>query len=484
VSTINAPFLPFIHRYADLGKSYSLAVQPQPVEGSELVDINTLELSTIGVKGHKDITTVLANILACEWPQGQRLPVAMNYSGHQFGQYNPQLGDGRGLLLGEIKTERGITDIHLKGAGVTPFSRGGDGRAVIRSTIREYLASIAMRGLGIPTTGALAMAVNQTPVYREKQERSATLLRTATTHIRFGHFEGLYYRQQHQELKQLADYCIEQQFNHADIAIGDYRRWFEVIVEQTASLIAKWQAVGFCHGVMNTDNFSIAGETLDYGPFAFLDDFDPQFICNHSDHTGRYAFDQQPAIARWNLAALAQALSGLIDDHDLIKAVRGFDSKFEHAYRNEMTVKLGLEKVSQSVASNLIEEWLTLLAKLSVDYTLANRALADALDDEERFLTFFSHHKAAIKWLNRYQQALGEISPEQHRAAIHRANPLYILRNYLAQGAIAAAENNDFSRLKALKDCLANPYDNAAGYEAFAGPAPGWAKSICISCSS
>jgi uncharacterized protein YdiU (UPF0061 family) len=484
VSTIKAPFLPFIHRYADLGDIYSLAVQPQQVEGSELVDINTIELSTLGVKSDKEVTTLLSNILACDWPQEHRLPVAMNYSGHQFGQYNPQLGDGRGVLLGEIETERGIIDIHLKGAGVTPFSRGGDGRAVIRSTIREYLASIAMRGLGIPTTGALAMAVNQTPVYRETRERGATLLRTATTHIRFGHFEGLYYRKQHQDLKHLADYCIAQQFNHSDIDTGDYRQWFEVIVEQTASLIAKWQAVGFCHGVMNTDNFSIAGETLDYGPFAFLDDFDPQFICNHSDHTGRYAFDQQPAIARWNLAALAQALSGLIDDHDLIKAVRGFDLKFEHAYRNEMTAKLGLQKVSQSVASSLIEEWLTLLAKLSVDYTLANRALADALDSEERFLAFFSHHKQARRWLNSYQQALGDVNPEQHRAAINRVNPLYILRNYLAQGAITAAENNDFSRLKALKDCLANPYDSVAGYEAFAGPSPGWAKSICISCSS
>ena len=484
MSTKKARFLPFIHRYADLGDAYSLAVQPQKVEGSELVDVNASELNMIGLKGGTEETSALANILACEWPTEQRLPVAMNYSGHQFGQYNPQLGDGRGLLLGEIETERGIVDIHLKGAGVTPFSRGGDGRAVIRSTIREYLASIAMRGLGIPTTGALAMAVNQSSVYRETRERGATLLRTATTHIRFGHFEGLYYRNQHQELKRLADYCISQQFNGSDIAAGDYRRWFEVIVAQTATLIAKWQAVGFCHGVMNTDNFSIAGETLDYGPFAFLDDFNPQFVCNHSDHTGRYAFDQQPAIARWNLAALAQALSGLIDDHDLIKAVRSFDSQFELAYRTEMTVKLGLEKAPQPVATSLIESWLTLLAKLSADYTLAHRALADALDSEEQFLAFFNHHELARKWLGNYQQALGNISPEQHRATINRHNPLYILRNYLAQGAIAAAENGDFTRLKALKDCLANPYDNVAGYEAFSGPSPGWAKSICISCSS
>ncbi|WP_298635012.1 protein adenylyltransferase SelO family protein [uncultured Umboniibacter sp.] len=484
MSTTKAPFLPFIHHYADLGETYSLAVQPQQVEGSELVDVNTLELNNIDLEGSAEVTAILAKILACEWPNDRRLPVAMNYSGHQFGQYNPQLGDGRGLLLGEINTERGLIDIHLKGAGVTPFSRGGDGRAVIRSTIREYLASIAMRGLGIPTTGALAMAVNQTSVYRETRERGATLLRTATTHIRFGHFEGLYYRNQPNELKCLADYCISQQFNRADIPPGDYRKWFQVIVAQTATLIAKWQAVGFCHGVMNTDNFSIAGETLDYGPFAFLDDFDPQFICNHSDHTGRYAFDQQPTIARWNLAALAQALSGLIDDHDLIKAVRSFDSQFELAYRNEMTIKLGLGAVSQSLRSSLIEEWLTLLAKLSVDYTLAHRALAGALDSDDQFSAFFHHQELAKNWLGRYREALGDIDPEQHRETINRHNPAYILRNYLAQGAITAAENGDFSFLKALKTCLANPYDSVVGYEGFAGPSPGWAKSICISCSS
>ncbi|RMA80032.1 protein adenylyltransferase SelO [Umboniibacter marinipuniceus] len=484
MSSLITSSLRFTHRYASLGNAYSAPVRPQAVERSELVDMNHNELNTIALTDDTQVRTAIAKILACEWPESERPPVAMNYSGHQFGHYNPQLGDGRGLLLGEIETAQGLIDVHLKGAGTTPFSRGGDGRAVIRSTIREYLASIAMRGLGIPTTGALAMAVNQTPVYRETQERGATLLRTATTHIRFGHFEGLYYRQQHEDLRRLADYCIAQRYNHTDIAAGDYSHWFEVIVSQTASMVAKWQSVGFCHGVMNTDNFSIAGETLDYGPFAFLDNFDPQFVCNHSDHTGRYAFDQQPQIARWNLAALAQALSGLIDHQKLIATVQRFDGLFEHAYQNEMSIKLGLELVEPTLARSLIEGWLALLAQCNVDYSLAHRALADALDAEQQFLNFFSHHQLARAWLHEYQWSLSHTNPAKHRGTINGRNPLYILRNYLAQGAITAAESGDFSRLKALKACLAKPYQPIDGFEAFAGPSPGWAKSICISCSS
>src|SRR6185312_8899305 len=257
-------------------------------------------------------------------------PLAMLYSGHQFGVYVPQLGDGRAILLGEATNARGERwDLHLKGAGRTPFSRDGDGRAVLRSTIREYLCSEAMHALGIPTTRALCIVGSDDKVYREQVETGATLVRMAPSHVRFGTFEVFYYRKQHEQLKTLADYIIDQHFLPLRDAGDKYARFFVEVLERTAKLIAQWQAVGWAHGVMNTDNMSILGLTMDYGQYGFMDDYDAGCICNHSDHNGRYAFNQQPYIGLWNLSCLAQALLPLAEKDALKAGLEIYQPLFE-----------------------------------------------------------------------------------------------------------------------------------------------------------
>ncbi len=252
-------------------------------------------------------------------------PMAMVYAGHQFGGYSAQLGDGRGLLLGQLNSPEGILDVHLKGAGKTPYSRFGDGRAVLRSSIREYLVSETMHGLNIPTSRTLNITASNEPVMHETVETAAMVTRIAKTHIRFGHFEYFHYTDQLDSLKKLADHVIEQFLPEYH---NDPQRYYHLLcysVHKTALMIAQWQSVGFAHGVMNTDNMSIIGETLDYGPYGFLDDYEPGFICNHSDHTGRYAFDQQPSIGLWNLNALAHALSSLNDDAQIQTALSQYE---------------------------------------------------------------------------------------------------------------------------------------------------------------
>src|SRR5471030_1416486 len=267
-------------------------------------------------------------------------PLAMVYSGHQFGVWAGQLGDGRALLIGQVRNTRGeLWDIQLKGAGKTPYSRFGDGRAVMRSTIREYLASEALAALGIPTSRALAIVATGEMVRRETLEPGAVLTRLAQSHVRFGHFEHFFHRGQHDQVRRLADHVIGEYF--PDL-MGDHAAWFGEVVKRTAELMAAWQAVGFAHGVMNTDNMSILGLTLDYGPFGFLDAYVPGFICNHTDEGGRYAFDNQPAIAHWNLRALAFALSSLIPMDRLVSALDAYEGQYRARCRALMRAKLGL----------------------------------------------------------------------------------------------------------------------------------------------
>src|SRR5579885_2905453 len=268
-------------------------------------------------------------------------PVAMVYAGHQFGVYVSQLGDGRAILLGEVRNQDGASwDLHLKGAGLTPFSRDGDGRAVLRSTIREYLCGEAMHGLGIPTTRALCIIGSEEKVWRESIETGAMLVRLSPTHVRFGSFEVFYYRRQFEHLARLAEYVIGEHFPHLAGRSNRYAELFADVVAWTARLIARWQAVGFAHGVMNTDNMSILGLTLDYGPFGFMDEYDPGFICNHSDHHGRYAFDRQPSIGLWNLSCLAQALLPLAPKEALKAALESYEPTLNRLYLDLMRAKL------------------------------------------------------------------------------------------------------------------------------------------------
>ncbi|HRH91373.1 MAG TPA: YdiU family protein [Agitococcus sp.] len=414
-------------------------------------------------------------------------PLAMTYSGHQFGMYNPQLGDGRGLLLGEVVNQQGERwDIHLKGAGKTPYSRFGDGRAVLRSSIREYLCGEAMHGLGIRSTRALCLIGSKEPVQREKIETAATIVRVADSHIRFGHFEWLFHNQE-KLLPSFADYVINRHYPACRQADKPYAALLIAIVERTATMIANWQLVGFAPGVMNTDNFSITGSTFDYGPYGFLDSYQPSFICNHSDTSGRYAWNQQPSIGLWNLNALAYALSPLIAKNDIIDALQNYEKVLLAHYYQGIKAKLGLT-TDHDDDNNLAFDFLDILMKNHMDYTRSFRALSysgkedkfcalrDDCIDRERF----------DNWFKQYQQRLSleTQSDEQRQQQMQAVNPKYILRNYLAQIAIDKAEQGDYSEIDILLKLLQQPYAEHPEFERYANTLPDWGQHLEISCSS
>jgi len=431
-----------------------------------------------------------------EYFSGSRLlpgsePLAMLYSGHQFGHYVSRLGDGRAILLGEVRNRAGEKwDLHLKGAGQTPYSRDGDGRAVLRSTIREYLCSEAMHGLGIPSTRALCIVGSDEEVLREKVETGAVLVRMAPTHVRFGSFEVFYYRGQHDYIKQLADYVIDQFFPHLAGADDRYPRFLQEVVVRTARLLAKWQAVGFAHGVMNTDNMSILGYTLDYGPFGFMDDYNPGFICNHSDHGGRYAFHRQPDIANWNLHALAESLLPLMTEDQAREALKAYETALVAHYTDLVRQKLGLTEWLPDDGA-LVTGLLEIMQANDVDYTNLFRALGDFKSDPQeqdaRLRDMFLDRAAFDAWAARYRQRLlAEGSrDEERKQRMDRVNPKYVLRNYLAQTAIVqATEKRDYSEIDRLLDLLCDPYAEQPGMEKYAASPPDWGKHIVVSCSS
>jgi uncharacterized protein YdiU (UPF0061 family) len=415
-------------------------------------------------------------------------PLAMKYTGHQFGVYNPDLGDGRGLLLGEVMNRRGERwDLHLKGAGKTPYSRFGDGRAVLRSCIREYLGSEALHHLGIASTRALCITGSDEPVQRETTETGAMLLRVADTHIRFGHFEWLYHSGQHELLKTLADYVIDRHFPELAEDQHRYSRFLAEVVKRTAKLMAQWQLVGFAHGVMNTDNFSITGATFDYGPYGFLEAYEPGFICNHSDHNGRYAWSQQPSIGLWNLNALAHALSGLIERDALVAHLQDYEPQLIRHYADGMRAKLGLRE-EQPEDRDLSFAFLDLLMKNGADYTRSFRVLAQVRQDDSHpaLRDDFVDRDGFDAWLRRYRERLAaESSNDGERAQrMNAVNPKYILRNYLAQIAIEKAEAGDFSEIEKLRLLLNRPYDEQPENESYAALPPDWGRHLEISCSS
>jgi len=404
-------------------------------------------------------------------------PLSMAYAGHQFGSWVPQLGDGRGILLGQIQTKDGLMDLHIKGAGKTPYSRFGDGRAVLRSTIREYLCGEAMHHLGIPSSRSLIMIGSDEPVFRETTEFGAMMVRVAKTHIRFGHFEYFMHNKKSEFIPILLDHVIESYFPDLKESKDGYTDLFEKIVSSTASLIAKWQAFGFAHGVMNTDNMSILGETFDFGPFGFLDEYNPGFICNHSDHSGRYAFNNQPSIGLWNCHALAAALKGHIE----IERTKEIINSYEKIFYDELTRlfrrKLGLFKEEKDDLK-LTEELLTWMKNHKKDYTNTFRNL---IDNNQ----IFKDQKGML-WLKKYQERLDleEVNEKERIALMNSSNPKYILRNYLAQEAIQAAELGDFSSLNLLVEVLKDPYVEKNEFSEFSKVPPEWGKKLEISCSS
>lgn len=407
-----------------------------------------------------------------EKPVADYSPYAAVYAGHQFGHFVPQLGDGRALTIAEVNGY----ELQLKGSGHTPYSRFGDGRAVLRSTIREYLGSEAMAGLGIPTTRALCIIGSDEPVQREHVERAAMLTRVAQSHIRFGSFEFFSHSDQPEALKQLIDFTIEHYFPQHK---GNYGAWLAEVAERTARLIADWQLVGFTHGVMNTDNMSILGLTLDYGPFAFMDAFDARHTPNHSDEQSRYAYDQQPAIGLWNLNALAYALSPIMDSEELKAALRHYEPAFVKHYEEGMATKLGLAAPDKQ----FFRDTLTLLQTARVDYTLFFRHLPGNVG-----ALFSDAHQAALRhWQVQYKERLAqnEMPLEARKEMLRKVNPKYTLRTHLAELAIRKAEDEqDYSEIEKLRSLLSKPFDEQPEYAEYAAPPPVWASSICLSCSS
>ena len=483
--------LSFDNTYARLPEAFYARLNPTPFDSPPyLVHANPAAAGLVDLDPGQFNRPEFAGLFGCSMLAPGMDPLAMLYSGHQFGVYVPQLGDGRAILLGEVRNERGETwDLHLKGAGMTPFSRDGDGRAVLRSTIREYLCSEAMHSLGIPTTRALCLVGSDHKVYREQIETAATLVRMAPSHVRFGTFEIFYYRKQHEHLRVLADYVIEQYFPHLALHADRYPRFFAEVVERTAKLIAQWQAVGWAHGVMNTDNMSILGITLDYGPFGFMDDYDAGFICNHSDHNGRYAFNQQPYIGLWNLSCLAQALLPLVEKEALKAALDRYTSLFEDQYRSLMRAKLGLRE-ERAEDDELVRDLLGLLQESRADYTIVFRELGTFRSDpgvsNDRLREHFLNRERFDEWAARYRDRLRseQSRDEDRRRCMNQVNPKYVLRNYLAHTAIEKAQQKDFSEIGRLLTLLQDPYSDQPGMDAYAVSPPKWGKHLSVSCSS
>jgi uncharacterized protein YdiU (UPF0061 family) len=483
--------LDFDNHYARLGEPFAVGVAPTPLVAPRLAHFNADAAALAGLDAAAADDPALLMWASGGAPPPGAEPVAMLYAGHQFGHFVPQLGDGRAILLGQARAPAGGTwDLHLKGSGPTPFSRGFDGRAVLRSTIREYLCGEAMHHLGVPTTRALCLVASEEPVLRETQETGAALVRMAPTHVRFGSFEVFAARGQTEHLRTLADYVIGRWLPEIDPADDDrHGRMLEEVARRTARLIAAWQAVGFTHGVMNTDNMSILGLTLDYGPFGFVDRFEAGYVPNHSDHDGRYALDQQPAVGLWNLDRLAWALLLLMTRERAAAALEAYVPAFEARWAELMRAKLGLAAPAADDAA-LVSETLTLLHRARVDYTLFWRALAGFRRDGTAagpLRSLFTDPAPFDVWAERYGARLRlEEGDDAARAGrMRRANPKYVLRTWLAQQAIdRAVRHGDFGEMDRLLTVLRAPFDEHPEMETYAAPPPDWARGLVLSCSS
>lgn len=470
----------------ELKGSYS-DVQPTPLANARLLYHNAPLASELAL-ADSWFSPANKGIWSGETLAEGMQPLAQVYSGHQFGVWAGQLGDGRGLLLGEQRLTDGRKfDWHLKGAGLTPYSRMGDGRAVLRSTLREFLASEAMHGLGIPTTRALTVVASDEPVYRETTERGAMLLRVAESHLRFGHFEHVYYRGEPQKVAALADYAIRHHWPQLQQESDKYLLWFSDVVKRTARLIASWQSVGFAHGVMNTDNMSILGLTLDYGPYGFLDDYQPGFICNHTDHQGRYSFENQPMIGLWNLNRLAHALSDLMTPEQLKQALSLYETELMRSWAEKMRAKLGFMTPDKN-DNDILTGLLSLMTREGSDYTRTFRLLSESEQQQSRsaLRDEFIDREAFDSWYNVWRQRVLQESrsDEQRQQTMKQVNPAIVLRNYLAQQVIEQAEDENIHALSRLHRALRDPFSDAPEFSDLVRRPPDWGKAIEVSCSS
>ena len=420
------------HSYATQLGDLGALTKPLSVANPQLIEVNHTLREALQLPASWFTQSSIMSMLFGNTSSLTKHSFAQKYGGHQFGGWNPDLGDGRGLLLGEAKDQQGNPwDLHLKGAGPTPYSRFADGRAVLRSTLREYLASEALHHMGIPTSRALCLITSDEPVYREKQEKAAMMIRVSQSHIRFGHFEYFYHNGELDKLEKLFDYCFERHFSDCLQTESPHLAMLEKIVTDTATLIAKWQAFGFNHGVMNTDNMSIHGITFDFGPYAFLDDFDPKFVCNHSDHQGRYAFEQQPGIGLWNLNALAHAFTPYLSIEQIKSALSQYEPRLMAEFSQLMRQKLGLYENNHTTAE-LVNRWLDLVSQDKRDYHISFRLLCD-IDEQgahPKLVDHFIQREAAQAWLTQYQQAIRAqgTDTQERQAQMRKVNPAYVLR--------------------------------------------------------
>src|SRR5689334_21979359 len=404
-------------RLPALGADYFSVVTPAPLPEPRLVAFNPDAARLIDLDPAQAQRAEFTSVMSGNAPLAGGMTLSALYAGHQFGVFVPQLGDGRAILIAQVRNAKGeLWELQLKGAGKTPYSRFGDGRAVLRSSIREYLCGEAMAGLGIPTTRALCITGSQDPVQRETVETAAVLCRMAPSHLRFGNFEVFYYRGEHDRLAPLADHIIENYF--PAIGRGDYAAWLGEVVERTARLIAQWQAVGFCHGVMNSDNMSILGLTLDYGPYGFMEQFDIHWICNHSDDHGRYAYDQQPPVGHWNCSRLLQAALPLLAEtpEKAVEVAYSILDRYGKVFVEEnltrWRAKLGLRE-SRDKDPDLIGALLEILHRSKADFTTMFRALADPAAARDHILDVAAYDQ----WLEDYRARLaGEQSDDAERA--------------------------------------------------------------------
>jgi len=477
----------FFDQFREQGDLHFSPVLPARLDDPVMVSSNKLLAEELGIDPAELATSEMLEIMGGNFMTANIKPIALVYSGHQFGVWAGQLGDGRAMTLGELPAgdSSAIWDIQLKGAGPTPYSRFADGRAVLRSSIREYLCSEAMHGLGIATTRALCLVDSKSQVYREEIESGATVCRVAQSHIRFGSFEHFHYRNQPESVKALADYVIQRNFPEWAEADNKYYLMFKNCVMKTAKMIAQWQSVGFNHGVMNTDNMSIIGDTIDYGPFGFLDTYDPDHICNHSDTNGRYSFKNQPSVGLWNLNALATSLTSLIDNEDLISALKQYEPEFLDQFRHIMAGKIGLEEYRHD-DEQLINQLLELLQINNVDYSIFFRALSAFSDDNQSIRDQFVDREGFDAWAEKYSTRLAQqnLTDQQRQQSMNALNPKYVLRNYIAQAAIDAAKQGDYSEVHLMLNVLQSPFEEHPQAEKYAGLPPNWADQLSVSCSS
>ncbi len=468
----------FDNSYARLPDRFFARLDPTPVPQPRLVRVNGALARQLGIDPQQLTEPEGVAILAGNRVPAGAEPLAMAYAGHQFGNWVPQLGDGRAVLLGEVIDRDGVRrDIQLKGAGRTPFSRSGDGRAVLGPVLREYIVSEAMAALGIPTTRALAAVTTGEPILRQTLLPGAIITRVARSHVRIGTFQFFARRGDIEGVRLLADHVIERLYPEAATAAQPYRALLDAVIERTASLVAQWQQVGFIHGVMNTDNMSIAGETIDYGPCAFMDTYHPGTVYSSIDSGGRYAYGNQPRIAHWNLVRFAETLLPLLGDDEASAiaaaqaAIDTFPARFEAAWLAGFRRKLGLAQARDDDAA-LIQDLLKRMAENSADFTLTFRRLADAIETDDPARGLFDDPAAFDAWATSWRQRLAaEGAAAERRIAMRAANPAFIPRNHRVEAVIAAAqESADFAPLDELLTVLSAPYDDQPDHAPYADP--------------